>query len=180
MVELTRGTLLADRYRVVRVLGQGGMGMVLEVMHEQLGGRFALKLMHAEPARDSEMLSRFENEARLAARIMSPHLVRVTDLGRLPSGEPFLVMDYLEGLDLEQIIEQTVEQKRWLTVADAVQWVLVGCAGLLEAEHFVDDGRDAIGAERVVEALEHGDRTNVDAGYTKGLVKETVGVDLTT
>ncbi len=132
MVELTRGTLLADRYRVVRVLGQGGMGMVLEVMHEQLGGRFALKLMHAEPARDSEMLSRFENEARLAARIMSPHLVRVTDLGRLPSGEPFLVMDYLEGLDLEQIIEQTVEQKRWLTVADAVQWVLEASVGLAQ------------------------------------------------
>jgi serine/threonine-protein kinase len=61
---------------------------------------------------------------------MSPHLVRVTDLGRLASGEPFLVMDYLEGLDFEQIIEQAFEQKRMLSVAETVQWVLEASVGL--------------------------------------------------
>ena len=126
MVDLTSGTILAERYRVVRVLGQGGMGVVLEVVHAQLGGRFALKLMHAEHASDAEMLARFENEARLAANLVSEHLVRVTDLGRLPTGEPFLVMDYLDGLDLDQIIEQ----KRSVSVPEAVQWVVEASAGL--------------------------------------------------
>ncbi|MBL9026443.1 MAG: serine/threonine protein kinase, partial [Myxococcales bacterium] len=69
------GSVLAGRYRVVRTLGQGGMGTVLEVVHDGLGERYALKLLHTEASRDAEALARFANEARIAARLRSEHLV---------------------------------------------------------------------------------------------------------
>lgn len=128
------GSVLAGRYRVVRTLGQGGMGTVLEVVHDGLGERYALKLLHTEASRDAEALARFANAARIAARLRSEHLVRVTDTGQLPTGEPFLVMDYLEGTDLERVVEQGS-----VPIPTAVSWVLQACAGLaaLHAEGLV-------------------------------------------
>lgn len=122
----TAGTVLGGRYRVVRVLGRGGMGMVLEVVHVQLGGRHALKLLHGEHTRDAELVARFENEAKIAGTLRSDHLVRVTDMGRLPTGEPYLVMDYLHGADLDQLLE--LHQR--FTVPVAVRWILEACVGL--------------------------------------------------
>ncbi|MBL9025029.1 MAG: protein kinase, partial [Myxococcales bacterium] len=105
-----------------------------EVVHDGLGERYALKLLHTEASRDAEALARFANEARIAARLRSEHLVRVTDTGQLPTGEPFLVMDYLEGTDLERVVEQGS-----VPVPTAVSWVLQACAGLaaLHAEGLV-------------------------------------------
>ncbi|NUP05287.1 MAG: serine/threonine protein kinase [Polyangiaceae bacterium] len=123
---MVAGTVIADRYRVLRVLGQGGMGMVLEVTHTQLGGRHALKLLHTSHANDTEMVARFENEARIAAALRSDHLVRVTDMGRLPTGEPFLVMDFLHGADLDQLLET----HHHVPVATAVSWILQASLGL--------------------------------------------------
>ena len=133
-MDVTPGSVLAGRYRVVRTLGQGGMGTVLEVVHDGLGARYALKLLHAEASRDPEALARFANEARIAARLRSEHLVHVTDTGQLPSGEPFLVMDYLEGVDLDQVVEQGP-----VPIPTAVSWVLQACVGLaaLHAEGLV-------------------------------------------
>ncbi len=122
----TVGSVVAGKYKVVRVLGQGGMGMVLEVQHVQLGGRSALKLLHGEHASDPEMVARFENEARLAANLRSEHVVRVTDMGRVATGEPFLVMDYLQGADLDQLLEA---QGRF-PITTAVSWILEACVGL--------------------------------------------------
>lgn len=128
------GTILAGRYRVVRTLGQGGMGTVLEVVHAELGERYALKLLNGESSTDAESLARFANEARVAARLRSEHLVRVTDMGQLPTGEPFLVMDYLEGMDLEHVVSRGPAP-----IPTAITWVLQACAGLalLHAEGFV-------------------------------------------
>lgn len=129
------GSVIAGRYRVARVLGRGGMGMVLEVTHVQLGGRHALKLLHAEHATDVELVTRFENEAKIAATMRSDHLVRVTDMGRLDTGEPFLVMDYLEGADIDQLLEKHT----LFPIGTSVSWILQACVGLahLHAAGFV-------------------------------------------
>lgn len=102
------------------------MGMVLEVSHVELGGRHALKLLHAENVGDAELVARFENEAKIAATMRSEHLVRVTDMGRLGTGEPFLVMDYLEGADLDQLVERHGR----IPIATAVAWILQASLGL--------------------------------------------------
>lgn len=101
---LSPGTVIADRFRVVRLLGAGGMGAVYEVEHEVTLHRRALKLLHGELAREPEVVSRFLREASAAGRIGSEHIVETFDAGRLPSGEPYLVMELLEGHTLERLL----------------------------------------------------------------------------
>src|SRR5262249_35925255 len=96
------GTVLASKYRIERLLGEGGMGCVMLATHTHLDQRVALKFMHARhAAAHPEAVARFIREARAAARIRSEHVVRVTDFGELESGAPYLVMEYLEGHSLE-------------------------------------------------------------------------------
>ena len=95
------GTVLAGKYRVDWLLGEGGMGWVVVATHLQLEQRVALKFMRSSHATASpEAVSRFLREARAAARIQSEHVARVSDVGTLESGAPYLVMEYLEGRDL--------------------------------------------------------------------------------
>lgn len=100
------GTVLAGKYRVERLLGEGGMGWVVQAVHLQLDQRVALKFMHAASASESpEGVARFLREARAAARIQSDHVARVSDVGTLPeTGAPYLVMEYLEGQDLDSLL----------------------------------------------------------------------------
>jgi len=100
--ELASGTLIDGRYRVRRKLGEGGMGEVYEVEHERIGRLLALKCMRQELMGDREALLRFQAEARAAARIGSPHIVEVTDLGDLPDGRTYLCMECLNGMTWEQ------------------------------------------------------------------------------
>ncbi len=95
---LPLGTLVDGRYRVLHKLGEGGMGEVYEVEHERIGRRLALKCMRRELAGDREALLRFQAEAKAAARIGSPHIVEVTDLGDLPDGRSYLCMERLVGM----------------------------------------------------------------------------------
>src|SRR5690242_11937812 len=89
------GTVLAGKYRVERLLGEGGMGWVVEATHEQLEQRVAIKFMHATQAGENkEAIARFLREARAAARIQSEHVARVSDFGTLENGAPYLVMEY--------------------------------------------------------------------------------------
>ena len=96
------GDIILERFRMERVLGVGGMGYVVEATHTGLNERFALKFMlphlHADPSADD----RFIREARAAAQLKSEHICRVVDVGRLPDGSRFMVMEFLEGQTLEQ------------------------------------------------------------------------------
>jgi serine/threonine protein kinase len=123
------GDVLAGRFRVERVLGAGGMGVVVAAHHLQLDRRVALKFLLPEIARQQSVVARFGREARAAARIQSEHVARVLDVGTLEDGRPYLVMEYLEGRDLEA----EVKARGPLPVATTVDWVLEACEALAEA-----------------------------------------------
>ncbi len=96
------GQVIGGRYRVDGVVGRGGMGVVYRGEHLELGLAVAIKVLPSSYARDAETLKRFEREARTASRVRHPNVVTVFDLGRLETGEPYLVMELLVGADLEQ------------------------------------------------------------------------------
>src|SRR5450432_49767 len=98
------GDLLVGKYRVERVLGKGGMGIVYQAQHELLAQRVAIKLLLSEAAKNSDAASRFLNEARAAARIQNENVARVSDVGLLESGTPYMVMEFLEGADLSEVL----------------------------------------------------------------------------
>jgi serine/threonine-protein kinase len=100
-------TIIASRYRVIRELGRGGMGVVYVVEHTRTGDQVALKLLYGQGARDPGTIERFRREARASARIKSEHVVKVIDADVAPELEnaPFLVMELLNGNDLEKQIE---------------------------------------------------------------------------
>ncbi|MCS6912745.1 MAG: protein kinase [Myxococcales bacterium] len=94
-------------YKLLRKLGVGGMGIVFEAEHVDLGRRVALKLLHGQSSRDPQALARFRQEARSAARIKHPHIVEIYDFGTTASGEVFLVMELLEGQSLNRLCRST-------------------------------------------------------------------------
>ncbi len=102
------GDVLAQKYRIDRVLGVGGMGVVVAAHHLALGQSFAIKFLHPQIAREGEAKARFLREARAAAQLRGEHVVRVTDTGALESGTgpdvPFLVMELLDGQSLGTLL----------------------------------------------------------------------------
>jgi serine/threonine-protein kinase len=84
------GDLVAGKYCVERVLGQGGMGVVVAATHLQLGQRVAVKFLLPEACGDGIAVARFLREARAAARIQSEHVARVIDVGTMPDGAPYV------------------------------------------------------------------------------------------
>ncbi len=120
------GLRIADRYEVARILGEGGMGVVVEARHLELEQQVAIKFMFPEFMGHEVLSARFSREAKIAARVQSPHIVRVTDVGRLPSGVPYLVMDLLAGHDLQA----ELQEHGVLPVERAVDYVLQACAGI--------------------------------------------------
>lgn len=123
------GDILVDKYRVERVLGAGGMGVVVAATHLQLEEPVAIKLMLPEAARSSEAGQRFLREARAAVKIKSEHVARVTDVGTLPSGAPYMVMEHLTGRDLADALAADGP----LPPAVAAEYVLQACEALAEA-----------------------------------------------
>ena len=123
------GEIVAGKYRLDRVLGRGGMGLVMAATHLQLQQRVALKFLRAEMLENPQVIARFMREAQAAARIQGPHVARVLDVGELPSGAPYMVMEYLDGEDLEQ----TLRRRGALPVAEAVDMVLEGAEAVAEA-----------------------------------------------
>jgi serine/threonine-protein kinase len=126
------GEILLGRYRVERVLGEGGMGVVLAARHIDLGELFAIKLLRRGVVSNATMLSRFIREARAAARLTSDHVARVHDVGRLDNGKPYMVMEYLEGSDLSQVIRDHGA----LPLEDAANLVHQACDAIAEAHAF--------------------------------------------
>jgi eukaryotic-like serine/threonine-protein kinase len=95
------GAVIDGKYRVVRRIGEGGMGTVYEGENVRIERRVAIKVLHEHVASSPEFAQRFEREARASARIGSAHVCDVLDLGDLPNGERFIVMEYLDGESLE-------------------------------------------------------------------------------
>lgn len=104
------------------------MGYVLAARHVELGQRVALKMLREEREADEEVVERFLREARAAAQLGSEHVAHVSDVGRLPSGAPFFVMEYLEGCDAAALLAAGT-----ISVPDAVGLVAQACDGLAEA-----------------------------------------------
>jgi len=98
------GAVLGGAYEVTRLLGEGGMGAVYEAIQLRLNKRVAIKVMARELASNEEALARFRREAEVTSRLGHPHLVNVMDFGTTDSGEPYLVMEYLDGEDLDHRI----------------------------------------------------------------------------
>ncbi len=121
--------IVAGKYRVDRVLGQGGMGVVLAVWHLQLEERAAIKIMLPGAAMNAEAVARFLREARAAAKIQSEHVARVRDVGTLENGQPYMVMEYLEGHDLSGVIAN----RGALPFDEAISYLLQACEALAEA-----------------------------------------------
>ncbi len=126
---VSEGDIVLDKYRVERVLGQGGMGIVVAATHVELDQKVALKFLLPDALAHQEIVERFAREARAAARIESRHVVRVIDTGRMPSGAPFMVMEYLEGRDLADLLEQSGP----LAPAVAIDYLLQACEAIGEA-----------------------------------------------
>jgi serine/threonine-protein kinase len=123
------GDLVAGKYRVDRVLGAGGMGVVVAATHEQLDQRVALKFLLAAVAVNADIVHRFLREARAAVKIQSEHVARVLDVGTLETGVPYMVMEFLDGEDLSQV----VEARGSLPVQEAVGYVLEAIEAVAEA-----------------------------------------------
>jgi eukaryotic-like serine/threonine-protein kinase len=100
------GAVVAGKYRVERVLGFGGMGIVCAATHLELASPIAIKFVRPEHGSDERAVARFLTEARAAARLQSQHTCRVTDVGRLPTGSPYIVMEYLSGENLQTRVER--------------------------------------------------------------------------
>lgn len=124
------GQVIAEKYRLERLLGRGGMGEVYEARHVLVGRRFALKLLHPHMAQGSSALSRFLREARAAGSLENPHIAAVVDFATTSDGVPFLVMEYLEGVSLARLLANEGP----LPVPRAVGLLLQICRGL-EAAH---------------------------------------------
>lgn len=127
--ELPAGTVVAGRYRLESVLGKGGMGVVYSAKHLELETQVALKILPSIYVRDPESLQRFEREARTACKVRHPNVVEVFDLGRLPTGEPYLVMEFLEGYDLDAALS------RGPLSHDLLRKVVTSMADALDALH---------------------------------------------
>ena len=123
------GALLAGKYRVDRVLGRGGMGVVVAATQLPIDEPVAVKLLHASVVSDPELVLRFEREAKAARKIKSEHVVRILDVGTLETGAPYLVMEHLEGADLDAIVRRMGPQP----IAVAIDYLLQAMEALAEA-----------------------------------------------
>jgi serine/threonine-protein kinase len=94
---LNLGEVIDGKYEIVRLLGEGGMGAVYEGINTRIHRRVAIKVLHGNVSGNEEAITRFEREAQAAGRIGSEHIVEVLDLGDLPSGDRYMVMEFLEG-----------------------------------------------------------------------------------
>jgi eukaryotic-like serine/threonine-protein kinase len=123
------GDVLRGKYRVERPLGQGGMAYVVSAWHLHLEQRVAIKLLRPETVEHAEVVERFLREARAASRLESGNVCRVLDVDTLDSGSPFIVLEYLEGADLAQVLRERAP----LPPSEVAAWVQQACAGVAEA-----------------------------------------------
>ncbi len=126
---LRPGNIIDGKYRVEAILGTGGMGAVVAAEHLHLKQRVAIKVLLPSLARDEEHVARFIREARAAAQLRDEHVVRILDVDILEDGNPYIVMECLEGEDLARVLAQ----RGPLPIEEAVGYVLQACEALGEA-----------------------------------------------
>ncbi|MFO0762694.1 MAG: serine/threonine-protein kinase [Byssovorax sp.] len=124
------GDILAGKYRVERILGSGGTGVVVAAVHVAQGHRVALKLLLPAAMADAEVVGRFLREARASLSLRSPHVARIYEVGTLeaPLGTHYMVMEHLDGTDLRALVRRGP-----LRVDEAVGYVLQACSAIAEA-----------------------------------------------
>jgi serine/threonine-protein kinase len=128
-MQVKDGEIIAGKYRIERVLGEGGMGFVVQAMHVQLDERVAIKFLLPQALANEEAVARFAREARAAVKIKSEHVARVSDVGTLETGAPYMVMEFLQGQDLAAL----VRAQGALPTADAVDYLLQASEAIAEA-----------------------------------------------
>ncbi len=128
-VPVSPGDVIADKYVVERVIGAGGVGVVVAASHKGLGDRVAIKLLQRSALESAENLERFKREARALARIKCENVARVMDTGALETGEPFMVMELLEGQDLAAVLRTRGK----LPVVEAIDFVVQACEAIAVA-----------------------------------------------
>src|SRR5512142_903792 len=105
-MEIVAGAQVTPKVRLLRALGEGGMGSVWVAEHDGLGCEVAVKFLIDEYANDESSRARFAQEAAASSRVKSAHVVKVYDFGVTDSGVPYLVMELLEGTDLRRLLEE--------------------------------------------------------------------------
>src|SRR5450432_4358675 len=115
---VSEGQILAGKYRVEKVLGSGGMGVVVAAWHLELERRVAVKFLHPLALERNDTAERFRREARSAAKIRSEHVARVIDVGIMEGGLPYMVMEHLDGHD----VSEEMQRVGLLTISDAIDW----------------------------------------------------------
>ncbi|HEY5376280.1 MAG TPA: protein kinase [Polyangiaceae bacterium] len=127
--EVSGGQVIAGKYRIERVLGRGGMGVVVAAHHVVLDQAVAIKFLLPEALGSAEAVARFEREARAAVKIQSEHVARVTDVGRLENGGPYMVMELLRGRDLDVLLRE----RGPLPLTDVADYLLQAGEAIAEA-----------------------------------------------
>jgi serine/threonine-protein kinase len=175
--DLPTGEVLAGKYRVEHVLGAGAMGVVVKVTQLGTGAVFALKFLRPSVARGGVAAKRFLREAAAVGRIQSPHVVGISDVGELDSGTPYLVMEYLHGTTLNDLLAGD----RQLPMATACDYALQVAEGLAAAHAMGVLHRDIKPANLYVcSGTDGADLLKiVDFGVSKILAEESVGQHLT-
>jgi eukaryotic-like serine/threonine-protein kinase len=123
------GRTAGGKYKLVRLLGAGGMGEVYEALHAVVGRRFAIKFLHPDLAGNTEIVARFQREAQAAGSLENENIAAVVDAGTADDGAPYLVMEYLEGEDLAHLLVRTGP----LPVPRAAYIMIQACRGLVAA-----------------------------------------------
>ncbi|HEX8791944.1 MAG TPA: serine/threonine-protein kinase [Polyangiaceae bacterium] len=127
--DVAPGAPMGGKYRLLRQLGEGGMGVVFEAEHVRLGQRVAIKFLRDDVLAMPDAVERFEREARATCRIHGPHVAQVLDVDADERGRPYIVMELLKGRDLEA----ELQERGALRVEEAVDWVLQACAAVADA-----------------------------------------------
>ena len=158
---LREGDVIAGKYAIVKIVGEGGMGIVYEATHLRLRQRVAVKMLRPEMLEHEVLVTRFEREARAAGQLRSRHTARVMDVDITDRGLPYMVMEFLEGHDLET----ELEQRGRFPLPEAVDYVLQACSAMIEAHQLGIVHRDLKpanlflandGGARVVKLLDFG------------------------
>ncbi len=122
------GDVIDGKYRIENMLGEGGMGVVFAASHLEIGNTVAIKILRREALSSEEVPKRFKREAQAMGMLRSEHVIKVIDVGTLPTGEPFMVMEMLHGTDLGSRLKQGP-----VPAHQAIDYVIQACEGLAEA-----------------------------------------------
>jgi serine/threonine protein kinase len=177
MIPVEIGEVVAGKYRIDRVIGAGGMGVVVAAEHIQLRQIVAIKFVRADALGSSEGLERFLREARAVVRLRSEHVARVIDVGALANGTPFMVMEFLLGSTLSALLDEASP----LPIGDVVHYVIQACEALAEAHSLGIIHRDlkpenlflthSVSGAPLVKVLDFGVSKMESTGGTRGLTR---------